>query len=79
MALEGGVRETKRKDRWFDADVDFDAVMRTAGREWAGLGWRGENWTEESGEEGTASLAGTQEGVDDGDGDGDVVMQESQV
>ncbi|KAI4932687.1 hypothetical protein J4E85_003085 [Alternaria conjuncta] len=79
VALEGGVRETKRKDRWFDADVDFEAVMGTAGREWAGLGWRGENWNEESGEEGTASLAGTQEGVHDEDGDGDVVMQGSQA
>jgi DNA polymerase III delta prime subunit len=74
VALEGGVRETKRKDRWFDADVDFDAVMRTAGREWTGLGWRGENWNEDDGEEGTASLAGTQEGAEDGD----VAMQGAQ-
>jgi hypothetical protein len=74
VALEGGVRETKRKDRWFDADVDFDAVMRTAGREWAGLGWRGENWNEGDGDEGTASLEGTQEDVEDAD----VVMQGSQ-
>ncbi|RMZ71115.1 ATPase family AAA domain-containing 5 [Pyrenophora seminiperda CCB06] len=42
VALEGGVRETKRRDRWFDADVDFDAVMRTAGG-WAGMGWKGED------------------------------------
>jgi hypothetical protein len=73
VALEGGVRETKRKDRWFDADVDFDAVMRTAGRGWAGMGWRGQGWGDEGGsaEEGTAtaSLAGTQ--------DGDIIMQGS--
>ena len=41
VALEGGVRETKRRDRWFDAEVDFEAVMRTAG-DWAGMGWKGE-------------------------------------
>ena len=40
-ALEGGVRETKRRERWFDAEVDFGAVMRTAGRTWAGMGWAG--------------------------------------
>jgi DNA polymerase III delta prime subunit len=67
VALEGGVRETKRRERWFDADVDFDAVMRTGGREWAGLG----STAEDAGyAEGSVSLAGTQEGS----GDGDVVM-----
>ncbi|KAF1832619.1 hypothetical protein BDW02DRAFT_554297 [Decorospora gaudefroyi] len=40
-ALEGGVRETKRRERWFDASLDFGAVMQTAGQ-WAGLGWKGE-------------------------------------
>jgi DNA polymerase III delta prime subunit len=49
VALEGGVRETKRRDRWFDAELDFGAVMATAG-EWAGLGWKG-----------AESLAGTQD------------------
>jgi DNA polymerase III delta prime subunit len=62
VALEGGVRETKRRDRWFDESLDFWAVMKTAGKEWAGLGWKGE-------EEGTASLAGTQ------DSEGDVEMK----
>ncbi|OAL46437.1 hypothetical protein IQ07DRAFT_683216 [Pyrenochaeta sp. DS3sAY3a] len=38
-ALEGGVRETKRRQRWFEADVNFELVMQTAGLEWAGLGW----------------------------------------
>ncbi|CAN9373928.1 unnamed protein product [Alternaria alternata] len=76
VALEGGIRETKRKEKWFDADVDFDAVMRTAGREWAGMGWRCDGWNEEGSasymgtRDGTASLAGTQ--------DGDVIMQGSQ-
>ncbi|KAJ5020389.1 hypothetical protein J3E73DRAFT_412057 [Bipolaris maydis] len=42
VALEGGVRESKRRDRWFEALGEFDGVMRTAGRAWAGMGWRGE-------------------------------------
>ncbi|KAG9191263.1 hypothetical protein G6011_09351 [Alternaria panax] len=76
VALEGGVRETKRRERWFDADVDFDAVMRTAGRDWAGMGWRSEGWVEE----GSASFAGTREGTASvaGTQDGDVIMQGSQ-
>lgn len=41
-ALEGGVRETKRRQRWFEADVNFSLVMQTAGLEWTGLGWAGE-------------------------------------
>ncbi|KAF1938495.1 hypothetical protein EJ02DRAFT_505378 [Clathrospora elynae] len=40
VALEGGVRETKRRDRWFDTDLDFALVMRTAGGAWAGMGWK---------------------------------------
>ncbi|KAL1797914.1 hypothetical protein ACET3X_004520 [Alternaria dauci] len=76
VALEGGVRETKRKERWFDADVDFHAVMRTAGRDWAGMGWRSDGW----GEDGETSFAGTREGTASlaGTQDGDVVMQGSQ-
>ncbi|KAF7570441.1 AAA multi-domain protein [Pyrenophora tritici-repentis] len=66
VALEGGVRETKRRDRWFEAGVDFEAVMRTAGECWAGMGWRGEGGDEE----GTASAAGTMV-------DGDVEMETS--
>ncbi|CAA9959587.1 hypothetical protein PTMSG1_03004 [Pyrenophora teres f. maculata] len=57
VALEGGVRETKRRDRWFETDVDFEAIMRTAGDCWAGMGWKGE--CEGGDEEGTASLADT--------------------
>jgi DNA polymerase III delta prime subunit len=59
VALEGGVRETKRRDRWFDADVSFEAVMATGGKEWAGLGWR----SEEDEREATASVTGTQESL----------------
>jgi DNA polymerase III delta prime subunit len=59
VALEGGVRETKRRDRWFDAELSFEAVMATGGKEWAGLGWRSE---EEEGE-GLISVAGTQESL----------------
>ncbi|KAJ4362533.1 hypothetical protein N0V83_010627 [Neocucurbitaria cava] len=41
VALEGGVRETKRRDRWFDAELNFELVMGTAGgsgRAWGGGG-----------------------------------------
>jgi DNA polymerase III delta prime subunit len=60
VALEGGVRETKRRDRWFDSNLNFELVMRTAGKEWAGLGWRGDEVSEEDGE---GSVTGTQESV----------------
>jgi DNA polymerase III delta prime subunit len=66
VALEGGVRETKRRDRWFDSNLNFELVMRTAGKEWAGLGWR----SDEVGE-GEGSVTGTQESVT---GSQDVVM-----
>ncbi|KAL5120034.1 hypothetical protein ACEQ8H_002132 [Pleosporales sp. CAS-2024a] len=60
VALEGGVRESKRRDRWFEADVNFEAVMATAGRDWSGMGWRSED---EPMEEGLASMTGTQESL----------------
>ncbi|KAH7377776.1 hypothetical protein BKA66DRAFT_150644 [Pyrenochaeta sp. MPI-SDFR-AT-0127] len=71
VALEGGVRETKRRDRWFEADLNFELVMQTAGKEWAGLGWKGES----EAEEGTGSLAGT---LDDAQSAEDVSMHASQ-
>ncbi|KAK0664379.1 hypothetical protein DIS24_g679 [Lasiodiplodia hormozganensis] len=37
-ALEGGRRENTRRERWFDKSLNLVSVMRTAGREWAGLG-----------------------------------------
>jgi DNA polymerase III delta prime subunit len=58
VALEGGVRETKRRDRWFDKNLNFELVMATAGKDWAGMGWKG--YVDE-GEEGTGSVTGTQE------------------
>jgi DNA polymerase III delta prime subunit len=66
VALEGGVRETKRRDRWFDSNLNFELVMRTAGEEWAGLGWRSDEVGEAEG-----SVTGTQESVADSQ---DVVM-----
>ncbi|KAK8248859.1 hypothetical protein IWZ00DRAFT_545404 [Phyllosticta capitalensis] len=39
-ALEGGRRETTRRERWF-ADLDLTACLKTAGESWAGLGSRG--------------------------------------
>lgn len=58
VALEGGVRETKRRDRWFDADVDFEKVMSTAG-EWAGMGWKGDGEEDEDEDEEMKSVKGT--------------------
>lgn len=69
VALEGGVRETKRRDRWFDSDVNFELVMATAGKDWTGMGWRNE---EEELREESASVTGTQESLTDSQ---DVMMQ----
>ncbi|KAF2743232.1 P-loop containing nucleoside triphosphate hydrolase protein [Sporormia fimetaria CBS 119925] len=38
VALEGGVRQTKRKERWFDKELNRELVMATAGKAWSGLG-----------------------------------------
>ncbi|KAF2794291.1 P-loop containing nucleoside triphosphate hydrolase protein [Melanomma pulvis-pyrius CBS 109.77] len=38
VAMEGGRRETKRRDRWFDKNLNMTLVMATAGPAWAGLG-----------------------------------------
>ncbi|KAH7049325.1 hypothetical protein B0J12DRAFT_101568 [Macrophomina phaseolina] len=37
-ALEGGKRENTRRERWFGQSLNLAAVMKTAGREWAGMG-----------------------------------------
>ncbi|KAJ8114682.1 hypothetical protein OPT61_g3498 [Boeremia exigua] len=54
-AVEGGERHSKRRERWFHRDLNFELVMRTAGSAWAGMGWRGE------GEDGETSMTGTQQ------------------
>ncbi|KAH9871388.1 hypothetical protein IAQ61_005567 [Plenodomus lingam] len=39
-AMEGGIRETKRRERWFEGvELDADQVLGTAGEGWAGMGW----------------------------------------
>ncbi|KAF2004287.1 P-loop containing nucleoside triphosphate hydrolase protein [Amniculicola lignicola CBS 123094] len=38
VTMEGGRRETKRRDRWFDKNLNFYTVMGTAGKAWSGLG-----------------------------------------
>lgn len=38
VAIEGGTRETKRRETWFDKDLNRVLVMCTAGEEWTGLG-----------------------------------------
>ncbi|KAJ4332944.1 hypothetical protein N0V87_007994 [Didymella glomerata] len=60
-AMEGGERQSKRRERWFHRDLNFELVMRTAGSGWAGMGWRGE--AEEGSVEG--SVTGTQNSTDD--------------
>lgn len=60
VALEGGTRATKRRERWFDKELNRTAVMATAGKSWAGLGSMGEE-TETSSRTGGESLPGTQE------------------
>lgn len=66
VALEGGVRETKRRDRWFDEELNFELVMATAGKEWTGMGWRNED-------EEMRSVTGTQESLASSP---DVMMQD---
>jgi hypothetical protein len=68
VALEGGVRETKRRDRWFDAELNFELAMATAGKEWASMGWRNE--AEDA--DGTGSVTGTGESLA---GSQDVMVQ----
>ncbi|KAL5430195.1 hypothetical protein PMIN07_010248 [Paraphaeosphaeria minitans] len=58
-ALEGGTRDTKRRERWFGAELNRTLVMGTAGQGWAGLGSGGVEAA--GGSEGT-SVAGTQAG-----------------
>ncbi|EME86355.1 uncharacterized protein MYCFIDRAFT_172126 [Pseudocercospora fijiensis CIRAD86] len=36
-ALEGGQRSTTRRERWFTRDLDVQAVLNTAGRDWPKL------------------------------------------
>lgn len=57
-ALEGGRRETKRRERWFGNDLNRELAMGTAGKTWAGLG-SGADDAEMSVT--TESLAGTSE------------------
>ncbi|KAI8932041.1 hypothetical protein NX059_010934 [Plenodomus lindquistii] len=79
-AIEGGVRETKRRERWFEGvDVDAERVLATAGESWAGMGWKGE-----PGEVQEGSLAGTLDGTGSEDGgvmsgSQDVVMEDRGV
>ncbi|KAF2279945.1 uncharacterized protein EI97DRAFT_410794 [Westerdykella ornata] len=60
VALEGGTRGSKRRERWFDKDLNRELVMRTAGQSWAGLGTNTEDIEGSSITGG--SLGGTQEG-----------------
>lgn len=74
VALEGGVRETKRRDRWFSEHLNFQLVMATAGKQWSGMGWRNEEEDGGEGEgegEGMGSVTGTQESVGERE---DVIM-----
>lgn len=59
VALEGGTRESKRRERWFHNDLNRTMIMATAGRDWSGIGYFGEEMEMASMTEG--SLPGTQE------------------
>jgi DNA polymerase III delta prime subunit len=55
VAQEGGTRETKRRERWFNSDLNRPMVMATAGESWSGMGSTEEEpeasstgWTEQS-------------------------------
>ncbi|KAF2627338.1 hypothetical protein BU25DRAFT_491395 [Macroventuria anomochaeta] len=73
-AMGDGERGSKRRERWFPKDLNFDLVMQTAGEKWAGMGWKGEGAEEGSvtgsatGTQQSESLAGTQRSGDDGEG-----------
>ena len=52
-ALEGGQRQSTRRERWFEKDVNLSLVLQTGGEEWSGLGSR--TWTECDGNSSIAS------------------------
>ena len=39
-ALEGGRRETTRRERWFDRNLNLRLALETGGKTWAGMGGR---------------------------------------
>lgn len=39
-ALEGGKRESTRRERWFDKGLNLQLVIETGGKEWSGMGGR---------------------------------------
>lgn len=59
VALEGGTRETKRRERWFETDLNRTLVMGTAGKSWSGMGSLAEET--EASSRGGESLIGSQE------------------
>lgn len=66
-ALEGGRREDTRRERWFEKSLNLAAVMRTAGREWAGMQLAGSSPSsgmEEREMSASASVAGSTEGLE---------------
>lgn len=65
-ALEGGRREDTRRERWFEKSLNLAAVMRTAGREWAGMQLAGSSPSSgmEERMSASASAAGSMEGLE---------------
>ncbi|KAF2736577.1 P-loop containing nucleoside triphosphate hydrolase protein [Polyplosphaeria fusca] len=61
VALEGGRRETKRRENWFDKDLNRTLAMGTAGDSWAGLGAVGHENESVSASMTGESLVSTQE------------------
>lgn len=59
-ALEGGKRETTRRERWFGKRLSLGLVLTTGGRAWAGMGCRARD------EEAEMDNVPSQEGVEVG-------------
>ncbi|OJD30719.1 p-loop containing nucleoside triphosphate hydrolase protein [Diplodia corticola] len=70
-ALEGGRRENTRRERWFDKSLNLAAVLKTAGKEWAGSGSSSSAATATIGERNTTETGSATSG---GDGGSDVEM-----
>ncbi|KAF2138746.1 uncharacterized protein K452DRAFT_300828 [Aplosporella prunicola CBS 121167] len=63
-AQEGGRRETVRKERWFDKKLSLQAVLATAGKDWAGLGGRERGEDDKQTETDRTSDGGSEHGMD---------------
>lgn len=61
-ALEGGRRETTRRERWFDKNLNLRLALETGGKTWAGMGGRAD---EKRADEVEAEVRSMRSGDDD--------------